>query len=904
MMHPTSGRSAGPPAPALSADMLRLFQELPFIGMAVTSPESKRWLQVNQTLCDMLGYPQVELLERTWADVTHPEDLDADTSEYERVMCGAIDGYKLDKRFVRRDGEVIYGTIDVKAIRGDDGSVDFFVATIADITARVDAERKAREAADLLHELAHQVPGVIYQYRLFPNGDSCLPFASDGIRDVYEVGPEEVRADAGPIFERIHPEDLPAVAESVLESARSLEPWDCEYRVILPEKGLRWLTGQARPQRLPDGSTLWHGYITDTTQQHLAREALLQSEERFRIQVEHAPEAIVVLDADAGRFTDVNTNAERLFGASREELVQGDVLRYSPERQPDGRLSSEAAPHYIRRALEGETPVFEWTHQDASGTPIPCEVRLVRLPSEGRSLVRGSISDVTQARQSRDTLLRLQAAIDSSLNGIAICDLGGRLTYVNRACLTLWGLESAESVLGADVRTFWRDTREPETVMAAIGSTGGWSGEMTAVRGDGVERTFQVNASLFTNSAGVPVGMLASFADVTDARTMQRQLLEAQKMESVGRLAGGIAHDFNNLLTVMRGYLEEALVAVSPGTPLHGDLTEAHRATESAAALTRQLLTFSRRQEIAPVDLDLNVVVRRVQGMLQRVMGEDIRLEVRTDPAPCPVRFDPGQAEQVLVNLAVNARDAMPGGGRLELRTDLVRLGKGGEAGPPGVEPGEYVVLTVADTGEGMSPEVQGHVFEPFYTTKEQGRGTGLGLAMVHGAVTQNGGSIQLESAPGKGTTFRILLPRAAGSPSEPSPKLPDAVVGGNETIVVVEDEPVIRGLTTRLLQRLGYRVHVFPGGAEALEWLEAPGEPVHLLLTDLIMPGMTGRELSERVRARHPDIAVLFCSGFASHVLPDEPLPSGTELLAKPFTVAELAAGVRRLLDGGLAET
>jgi len=897
--HPAPPQPSLPGVPALSAEALRLLQELPFIGMAVTSPSTKQWLQVNQTLCDMLGYPRGELLERTWAEVTHPEDIHADTAEFDRVMRGEIDGYKMDKRFIRSDGQVVYATIDVKAIRSSDGTVDFFVATVADITGRVRAEADARKAASLLRDLAHQVPGVIYQYRLHPDGRSCFPFASDGILDVYEVSPEEVRYDASVVFERIHPEDLPAMAESILQSARSLEPWRCDYRVILPGKGLRWLSGQARPERLEDGSTLWHGHITDSTRQQLAREALLQSEERFRIQVEHAPEAIVVYDAEAGRFTDANSNAERLLGVSREELLRGDMGQFSPERQPDGRLSSEASRHYIQRATRGESPVFEWVHQHASGRQIPCEVRLVRLPYEGRALVRGSISDVTGAKQARDTLLRLEAAIDSSLNGMAIADLEGRLTYVNRAFLAMWGRENVDSVLGSDVRAFWRDAREPEAVIASIQSTGGWSGEMTALRQDGAERTFQVNASLFTDSAGVPVGMLASFADVTEARMLQMQLLQAQKMESVGRLAGGIAHDFNNLLTVMRGYLEVALESVPPESEVHGDLQEALRASDSAASLTRQLLTFSRRQIIAPVVLDLNSVVHRVQGMLQRVLGEDILLEVETDPSLGLVRFDPGQAEQVLVNLAVNARDAMPRGGRLELQTSNVRLGKDRGGEHPGIKPGEYVMLTVSDTGVGMTPEVRAHAFEPFFTTKEAGRGTGLGLPMIHGAVTQNGGIIEVDSAPGRGTTFRIYLPRTGGVAAATESRSPATAAPGNETILLVEDDHRVRNLTDRLLRRLGYRVHAVEGGSEALAWLQAAPETAQLLLTDVVMPGMTGKELSQRVRALHPDISVLFCSGYTADVLDQGAFSPGTDFLAKPFTVEEMATRIRQLLDG-----
>lgn len=898
MSQPESGHAAELGG-QLPFEAHRLFHDLPFIGMAVTSPASRRWVQVNRSLCDILGYPREELVQKTWEELTHPDDLASDVAEFERVMSGERDGYKMDKRFIRRDGQIVYGTIDVKAIRGSDGSVDFFLATVADITGRISAEAKARKAASLLQELGQQVPGVIYQYRLHPDGSSCFPFASDGIQDIYEVTPGEVRDDASVVFGRLHPDDLPAVAESILDSARSLEPWVCTYRVILPERGLRWLTGQARPQRLPDESTLWHGYITDSTQQQLAREALLRSEERFRIQFEHAPEAIVVLDADVGRFIDANGNAERLFGASREELLRGDVNRYSPQRQPDGRLSVEAGFQHIQRALQGETPVFEWTHQDARGREIPCELRLVRLAYEGRALIRGSITDFTEKKHAQDTLLRLQAAIDSSLNGIAISDLEGRLTYVNRAFLSLWGHESRESVLGTDVRGLWRKAGKSDAVIASIQSTGGWSGETTALRTDGAERTFQVNASVFTDSAGVAAGMLASFADVTEARMLQMQLLQAQKMQSVGRLAGGIAHDFNNLLTVMRGYLEVALATVPPDGEVHGDLLEAYRASDSAAALTRQLLTFSRRQVIAPVVLDLNSVVRRVHGMLQRVLGEDIFLEVETDPSLGLVRFDPGQAEQVLVNLAVNARDAMPGGGRLELQTSNVHLGADRVGEHPGVEPGEYVMLTVSDTGVGMPPEVQALAFEPFFTTKEAGRGTGLGLPMVHGAVTQNGGTIEVDSTPGLGTTFSIYLPRTTDSVSPSESRSSTEAVPGNEMILLVEDDDQVRGLTGRLLGRLGYRVNAFGGGSEALDWVRAASEPAQLLLTDIVMPGMTGRELSERVRALQPAIRVLFCSGYTADVMDQGPLPPYTDFLGKPFTIEELAARLRQLLDG-----
>lgn len=904
MSDPHPGAPVDDPVPTLSAEALQLFQQLPFIGMAVTSPSDGRWVEVNQTLCDMLGYGREELTRLTWADVTHPDDLPASMAGFERVMQGESDGYKVDKRYIRRDGTVLNAILDVKAVRRIDGSVDFFIATVADISARVQAEASAREAERLLGKLARQVPGVIYQYRLFPDGRSCFPFASEGIRDIYAVTPEEVRDDATRVFERIHPEDIDAVRASIERSATTLEPWRCDYRVILPERGVRWLTGHARPELLPDGGRLWHGYIADATEHHLAREALLQSEQRFRIQVEHAPEAIVVYDVDAGRFADANSNAEHLFGISRDRLLASSVADLSPERQPDGRLTSESGPEYIRRACAGEAPVFEWSHLHSSGTVIPCEVRLVHLPSEGRTLVRGSITDVSESRRARDDLLRLQAAIDSSISGIAISDLEGRITYANRAFLALWGHADPSEVLGSDVRAYWRHAAEPEAAIASIRDTGSWTGEMTAVRVDGAERVFQVNASHVPGSQGRPSGMLASFADVTDARILQAQLLQARKLESVGRLAGGVAHDFNNLLTVIKGYLEDALATLPPESELRRDLLEVDRAADSAVSLTRQLLAFSRRQVIAPVVLDLNQVVRRVEGMLRRSLGENIVLEVDTDPAPTLVRFDAGQAEQVVVNLALNARDAMPSGGRLRVRTANVRLEGEELRGHPGIPPGDYVSLVVSDTGAGMTPEARASAFEPFFTTKEPGRGTGLGLAMIHGAVTQGGGAIELDSVPGRGSTFRIYLPRTYEPLPRPSPRRGGAAPRGDETILLVEDDSAVRGLAIRLLGDLGYRVHAFAEGQAALDWLEGAGERVHLLLTDVVMPGMSGPELAVKAGAVRPDLRVVYTTGYAPDVVARQGiLRPDVEFLAKPYTLEELATRIRAALDAPAEE-
>ena len=889
-------RSSGEP----TVDTYQLLRDLPLIGVALTSPSSKHWLQVNQTLCDFLGYSFEELATKTWTELTHPDDVDDDVADFDRVMRGETNGYRRDKRYIRRDGSIAYGTIAVQAVRNTEGQVEYFIATVADVGARVEAEASARRSAALLGKLSEQVPGVIYQYLLRPDGRSMFPFASDGMRDIYEVSPDDVREDATVVFTRLHPDDLSRVADSIAESARTLAPWGCDYRVVLPQKGLRWLRGDARPERLSDGSTLWYGFITDSTEQQLAREALEESERRYRVQIEHAPEAIVVFDVEQNHFADANSNAERLFGLSREALLARGIAEVSPPTQPDGRSSELAGREYITRVLAGETPVFEWTHRTGAGADIACEVRLVTMPYDGRVMVRGSITDMTERKRSGNTLSRLNAAIDSSINGIAMADLDGRLTYVNRAILELWGYSDAAELLGRDLRSFWANDGNNGKVIASIQTTGAWSGERTAIRLDGSKRFVQLNASLFADSTGVPIGMLASFVDVTENKRLQSELLQAQKMESVGRLAGGIAHDFNNLLTIIAAYLDFALTGVPTDSDLFRDLFEVRRAANSAASLTQQLLAFSRKQIIAPKELDLNEVVHRMHGMLKRLLGEDIDLSLLTAPDLWHVRFDPGQAEQILVNLAANARDAMPSGGTLTLETSNVHLGDDFRHAHPGASVGEFVLLAVSDTGDGMNEEVRAHAFEPFFTTKERGRGTGLGLAMIDGAVSQNGGRVELYSEVGHGTSFKIYLPRVdAAEPGPSAVDRPRLARGGHETIVVVEDEQTVRTLIGRILGSHGYRVFPFSGGSAALEWMRTSNEAIDLLLTDVIMPGMNGRELAEQVAKLRPATRILYASGYTANVIVQHGvLKPGVNFLAKPFSAEELRSKVRETID------
>jgi CheY-like chemotaxis protein len=371
-------------------------------------------------------------------------------------------------------------------------------------------------------------------------------------------------------------------------------------------------------------------------------------------------------------------------------------------------------------------------------------------------------------------------------------------------------------------------------------------------------------------------------------------------MEAIGRLSGGVAHDFNNLLTVINGYGDLALEKAEGNSPLWNYLQEIRKAGQRAAALTQQLLAFSRKQLLQPVVLDLNAVMRDTELMLRRIIGEDVHLVTHLEASLGAIRADPGQIHQALMNLVINARDAMPGGGTLTVETRNVDLGEEFARLHRGMKPGRYILLSVADTGMGMDEETRAHIFEPFFTTKEHGKGTGLGLSMVFGIVKQSGGYIWVDSEPGKGSTFRIILPRLDSVPVPPAgASRPVADRGGNETILVVEDEEEVRRLACAALRRSGYTVIEAANGNEAITFSRSVAGRIHVLVTDVVMPGMTGREVAEVLSAERSDLKILFTSGYTDDVVVHRAATAmDAGFLQKPFAPSALSAKVREILD------
>jgi two-component system, cell cycle sensor histidine kinase and response regulator CckA len=637
------------------------------------------------------------------------------------------------------------------------------------------------------------------------------------------------------------------------------------------------------------------------------------SAELFRLLVQNSNDIIEVVDENGVRAF-VGGSTKHMLGYDPAELVgrpAGDIVHPDDARKVSAALARNLHIGGVRITLE-----FRMRHKDG---------HWVNMEAVGTSLVddpavRGfilNIHDITQIKATQERLaesdVKYRSIVEASPMGIHsyLLEADGRLvlTGANPAADRILGISHRELVGKTIEEAFppLAGSEIPERYREAAEHGAAWTTSQVNYDDDRIRGAYDVFA--FQTS---PRHMAVMFLDVTerlvaedDKRRLESQLAQAQRLESVGRLAGGVAHDFNNLLTGIMGTVSLALMDLAQEDPLHENLSEVQRAAESAATLTKQLLTFSRRQIIEPRVLDLNEAVRQSHRMIGRLIGEDIDLRFLPGDHVGNVRIDPGQVEQVLVNLAVNSRDAMPKGGRLTIETTNVTLDDEYCARHATALGGAHVALAVSDTGTGMTSEVKAHVFEPFFSTKARGKGTGLGLATVFGIVKQNNGSIEVYSELGLGTTFKIYLPRVDAKAEPLVRAAVEAMPRGTETVYLVEDEEIVKNLAERVLRRQGYTVFAFPNGGEALMALQRTSEPVHLLVTDVVLPGINGKALAEQARALRPDIKVLFSSGYTEDMVAHHGiLEAGLAFLGKPYSPQALARKVRDVLDGNHRRT
>ena len=643
------------------------------------------------------------------------------------------------------------------------------------------------------------------------------------------------------------------------------------------------------------------------------RLALLAAEEanhRYHLIADQSRTIIWEVDVE-GLYTYVSHISEAVFGYPPTELIG---KRHFCDLHPDeGREAFRVA---TRQLLARREPFVDFENEvrTRDGRTVWVSTNGIPVLNDRGELAgfRGSSTDITERKRTQAALRaseeRYRLISENTADVIWLVDLGtGQYTYVSPSVHHLLGY-SPEEIVGKDMRlTLTPESHEYATarlaeLMAAFEiddePVRTQVHQIDQLRKDGSIVRTEVAITLLQNQQGRVSEILGVTRNVTDRLQVEARLLQAQKLESVGRLAGGVAHDFNNLLTVINGYCDMLMSELPPDEGPHELVAEIRTAGERAAALSGQLLVLSRKQVVHAKEVNLNDIIVEVEKMLGRVIGEDIRLESALSPSLGSVLADPGQMHQILMNLSVNARDAMPNGGTLLIETTNVDLEEG-FAGPHAeVQAGRYVQLKVTDTGVGMTQEVLSHLFEPFFTTKKAGEGTGLGLATVYGIVKQCGGSIWIYSQPGQGTNFQIYLPRieplgtAAREPAQATP-----TARGTETILLVEDQDQLRKMSARVLQAYGYHVLEAADPDAALLHSANYAGPIHLLLTDVVMPGMMGPELADRIKPQRPALGVVFMSGYSERALLDRQIMEGA-YLAKPFSPKALAIKVREVLD------
>ncbi len=681
------------------------------------------------------------------------------------------------------------------------------------------------------------------------------------------------------------------------------------YEVKLRRKDGSTFSGEINARAtIVEGEPGIQVWVKDISKRKKAEEALRASEEHFRQFFENAPLYCYMVSRE-GIILNVNKTALATLGYQKEELVGKPVATIYP-------------PEYHQKMNEN----FETWKKTGRLDEVEMEIvtkkgdrRTVLLTADavkdGDGRVFHSISvqrDITLRKKAEESLKdserRYRQLFENVPVGLYRTSRDGEILEANPALVQMLGFPDLKSLkavkaLGTYVnpedRIRWREIMDRDGIVQNF--------QKQLRRRDGSILWVEENAKTFSNSRGEQY-YEGTLKDITGRKraeeekaALQEQLRQSQKMEAIGQLAGGVAHDFNNLLTVIKGYSQLSLVDLKENDPLKPNIEEIKRAADRAADLTRQLLAFGRRQVMEMRVLDLNTLLRNLEKMLRRLIGEDISLITHFSKDLGKVKVDPGQIEQVILNLVVNARDAMPNGGTLLIEIANVELDEAYAKKHTYVTPGRYVMLSVGDTGVGMAPEVRDRIFEPFFTTKEKGKGTGLGLSTVYGIVKQSGGNIWVYSEPGQGTTFKIYLPRVDEplnglKKNEPSAEVP----GGNETVLIIEDEEAVRKVASRILKKRGYRVLEASRGDEAIRLYEESKEKIHLVLTDVVLPGMSGPQLIGKLRGIKDDFKVLYMSGYTDDmVVLNGALGKGANFIQKPFTFNLLSRKVREVLDG-----
>jgi PAS domain S-box-containing protein len=914
----------GEPVASASDRLLRQALASACVGIWEWDVASGR-IECSEWVAPLYGLSSAELPDHidAFMELIYAPDRERVGHVVDVTLRGGADPYEVEHRVQWRDGSLHWLEVKGQLQRDAAGAPLRMAGTVSDITARKQAEEKLIASEALLRQLIAHTPAAV---AMFDSEMRYLQASERWLADYHLSGQQIVGRTHYEVFP-----DIPERWREVHRRALAGAVDHCDEDPFPRADGtMEWLQWEVRPWRKADGEIggviMFTQVITERKRAQLESERLSHaleervrelrdSEDRFRSALQYSPIGMAIV-APSGAFLEVNPALCKIVGYTREELL---ALTFQAITHPED-LDDDL--HSVQQMLAGRISEYQmekrYIHKQGATIWIQLNVSLARNVDGTPRHFISQIQDITDRKRVERELrmaererkrneaairaseARLLRVVASPILGIAFAGADGVVTEANEECLRIVGYTREELARG-DVSFRSLTPEEYDAVsakalreVAQTGTARPW--EMEIVRKDGKRVPVLLGISAIDDDRSHDVAFLF---DLTERRALERQLQHAQRMEAVGRLAAGIAHDFNNVLaaiTMSSELLREGLARDHPG---RDDVLEIRRAAERAVRLVRQLLAFSRQQVLEPRVLDLNELVSNLQAMLERLVGERVALVVRLAPRLGAVRADASQLEQVVINLAVNARDAMLDGGTLTIETaNTYPQGEGAE--PGALPPGAQVVLSVADTGVGMDAQTRARIFEPFFTTKEPGRGTGLGLSTVYGVVRQSGGSVEVQSEPNKGTTFRVSLPRVDEAVETIRPQGVPESGAGTETVLMVEDDVALRQVTRKTLARLGYRVLEAASPAAAVALVKIYVGAIDLLLTDVSIAGGSGRALAQKLLAERPKLRVLYMSGQGGDeaALHDYLREPASALIQKPFSSAALARKLRHLLD------
>lgn len=851
-------------------------------------------VQRNKRWAEMLGYtlPEIEFSVTQWTDLIHPDDRSTAWQSLQDHLEGRSPSHNCEYRMRTKEGKYRW-ILDQAMIvaRNAQGQPLRMSGTHTDITERKRAEEQLaffKHSVDTTRDGAYWFDSDNKLIYVNEAGCQALGYTQTELlgRNLLEFVPHATPEGLKKVWEKLRRDGF-YLGESL---HRHKDGHDFPVEII------------ASLMRF-DGKEYNCGYARDITARKQADLALRQSEERFSKAFRSSPVATVISRMMDGQFIDVNEAACQLYGYTREELVGHTSLEL-------GIITAQERQKIVESLKAQQTfRGLNLTIRARGGKPRDVLYSADTLELNGEWYMLNLMLDITEHKQAEAENQRLAMAVDQAAETIVITDAQGNILYVNPAFEKSTGY-SRQEALGQNPRILKsgkQDAAFYQQLWATLIQGEMWQGCFSNKRKDGTLYEEEATISPIRNAAGVITNYVAIKLDVTRERQLESQIQQAQKMESVGQLAGGVAHDFNNSLQAILGYTEELLATIPRADRKHDDLLEIQKAATHAADLTRQLLAFSRKQMISLRPLQLNEVIGDTQKMIRRLIGEDIRIETSLAPNLPQVQADASQLQQVLVNLAINARDAMPSGGRLSISTDVVLLDEQDASVIVDARSGRFAYLAVTDTGVGMSKEVMARIFEPFFSTKGLGKGTGLGLSVIYGIVQQHQGWINVYSQEGQGTTFKLYLPTCAAAVGDSSalaakPAAPPR--GRGERILLVEDAPDVRNLAVRVLRAAGYEVFIAGKAVEAYIRFKQEGGRFDLLFSDVVLPDQSGIEIAEYLQGQKPDLPVLLCSGYTDERARWTAIEQQRfHFLQKPYPAAELLRIVRAILDGRLAE-